>query len=78
MVKEWAKLQQKSLLDNGCQTQSLPGRSWVATVVFTIWTRFFELWDARNKIVHGVNINDYTAIQKAMYELVLCQQGKIV
>jgi hypothetical protein len=47
------------------QTQSLSGRSWVATVVSTIWTRFFELWDARNKIVHGVNINDYTAIQKA-------------
>ncbi len=34
-------------------------------MVSTIWTRFFELWDARNKIVHGVNINDYTAIQKA-------------
>jgi hypothetical protein len=65
MVTEWAKLQQTSLSDNGCQTQSLSGRSWVATVVSTIWTRFFELWDARNKIVHGVNINDYTAIQKA-------------
>jgi hypothetical protein len=34
-------------------------------VVSTIWTRFFELRDANNKIVHRVNINDYTAIQKA-------------
>jgi hypothetical protein len=65
MVTEWAQLQQQSLLDNGCQTPSLSGRSWVATVVSTIWTRFFELWDGRNKIVHGVNINDYTTIQKA-------------
>jgi hypothetical protein len=65
MVTAWATLQQQSLSDNGCQQQSLSGRSWVATVISTIWTRFFELWDARNKIVHGVNINDFTAIQKS-------------
>jgi hypothetical protein len=65
MVTAWATLQQQSLSDNGCQTQSLSGRSWVATVVSTLWTRFFELWDARNRIVHGVNINDFTAIQKS-------------
>jgi hypothetical protein len=37
------------------------GGQWVST----LWTRFFELWDLRNKVVHGVNINDYTTIQKA-------------
>jgi hypothetical protein len=65
MVTDWASLQQQSLADNGCQTPSLSGRSWVATVVTTIWTRFFELWTTRNQIVHGVNINDYTTIQKS-------------
>jgi hypothetical protein len=65
MVTAWATLQQQSLCDNGCQKPSLSGRSWVATVVSTIWTRFFELWTARNQIVHGVNINDYTTIQKS-------------
>jgi hypothetical protein len=65
MVTEWAKLQQQSLVDNGCQTQSLSGRSWVSTVISALWTRFLELWDARNKIVHGVNIHDYTVIQKS-------------
>jgi hypothetical protein len=65
MVTAWATLQQQSLNDNGCQTPSLSGRSWVATVVSTIWTRFFELWTARTQIVHGVNINDYTTIQKS-------------
>jgi hypothetical protein len=65
MVTRWAILQQQSLYDTGCRSPSLSGRSWVATVVTTIWTRFFELWDSRNKLVHGVNINDYAAIQKA-------------
>jgi hypothetical protein len=65
MVTAWASLQQQSLYDNGCHKPSLSGRSWVATVVTTIWTRFFELWATRNQIVHGVNINDYTSIQKA-------------
>jgi hypothetical protein len=65
MVTAWATLQQQSLFDNGCQTPSLSGRSWVATVVSMIWTRFFELWTARNQIVHGVNINDFTTIQKS-------------
>jgi len=65
MVREWASLQQQSLWDNGFQQKSLSGRSWVATVVTTIWTRFFELWNARNTIVHGVDINDHTAIQKS-------------
>ncbi len=66
MVTEWAiKLQQKSLWGNGCQTKSLSGRSWVATVVTTIWTRFFKLWKERNTIVHGVDITDHTAIQKS-------------
>jgi hypothetical protein len=65
MVNEWATLQQSSLVDNGVQTPSLSGRSWVATVVTTLWTRFFELWESRNQIVHGVNILDSTAIQKA-------------
>jgi hypothetical protein len=65
MVTEWAALQQQSLSDNGCQTPSLSGRSWVATVVSTIWMRFFELWNARNQIVHGVHLNDVTVIQKS-------------
>jgi hypothetical protein len=34
-------------------------------VVSTIWTRFFELWTAWNQIVHGVNTNNYTTIQKS-------------
>jgi hypothetical protein len=65
MATEWATLQQQSLVENGCQTPSLSGRSWVATVISTLWTRFFELWYARNQIVHGVNILDYTIIQKS-------------
>lgn len=65
MVKEWATLQQQSLSDNGFRTQALSGRSWVATVVTTLWTRFFELWTDRNTIVHGVDVSDYTAIQKS-------------
>jgi hypothetical protein len=65
MVKEWARLQQQSLSDNGCQKPTLSGRSWVATVVTTLWTRFFELWAERNNLVHGVAINDVTAVQKS-------------
>jgi hypothetical protein len=65
MVKEWARLQQQSLSDNGCQKPTLSGRSWVATVVTTLWTRFFELWAERNTLVHGASINDVTAVQKS-------------
>jgi hypothetical protein len=65
MVTEWATLQQQSLAENRCQKPSLSGRSWVATVISTLWTRFFELWYARNQVVHGVNILDYTIIQKS-------------
>ena len=33
--------------------QDSNGRTWVTTMLDTIWTKWFQLWEARNEFVHG-------------------------
>ena len=60
----WATLQQEHLVTVGSKSKQLTGRLWAVRVIQTLWVAFFELWEARNQVVHGADLLQYKERQK--------------
>jgi hypothetical protein len=50
---EWQQLQDQHLRRNGIKEISLTGQSWTASLIVHLWKSFFDIWEQRNKFVHG-------------------------
>jgi hypothetical protein len=53
MCREWSRLQDRHLIDQQARNHTSSGLLWTTSIITTVWTSYFEMWDKRNKAVHG-------------------------
>ena len=80
-VTDWARIQDCYLgsLPKVDRKKSLSGRRWVVAMTRIIWTHYFELWEGRNKAVHGVDKPESLSKvkQKLLAELRLVHEDRL-
>ena len=80
-VSDWARLQDCYLgsLPKSKKKKSLSGLRWTVSMIRIVWTHYFELWELRNKAVHGSDSKESLSRikQKLLLELKLVHADRL-
>jgi hypothetical protein len=71
LSKEWANIQQQYLVSSNQVDKFHTGQLWSVQIICTIWRHWFEVWDIRNKVIHGKDksTRDLATRQRLKYQL---------
>ena len=64
LSKEWLRLQDKYLYQQGLHNKKTTGLLWTTTILSKIWEEWTSIWNIRNQVIHGHDQTSHLNIQR--------------